>query len=197
MHSKEPHATRIIIKPDVTEADVADFAMSVDWIPLGSRPESERNPYAFIWEDENRAVEIHYIWDGLLDMAYLYLRGPGTREVERLLRTGVPNWTYVELLDQLRAATRAEDVIDAVCRIALSRESETPEAVDLLVNAATGDSGTRQAVITAAGYLEWRPLIELAQRLREHDPDTEVRKEAALVLDAIADDALARSDISS
>jgi hypothetical protein len=185
-HNK-PHTIRIIIKPGITEEDVAELAVSVGWIPLGSRPASPRNPYAFVWEDENHDVEIHYVYDNLLDMAYLYLQGRNTHEVELLARAGLASWTYVELLDQLKTATRAEDVIDAICRIALSREAETHEAVNLLVSATSGDAGIRRAVITAAGYLEWPPLIELAQRLRACDPDVEVREEAALVLDAIAE----------
>src|SRR6266568_3431325 len=142
---------RIILKQRVTEDDVADLAMTERWVPLGMRPASERNPYAFVWEDEIEDVQIHLVWDNYLQMPYLYLRGRDVACVERRLREKLETWSYEDILRQVETADRPEDLVDGICRIALSREPESGRSRDPLLRAGAHEHpGVRRAFVMAA-----------------------------------------------
>ena len=65
-----------------------------------------------------------------------------------------------------------------------------PAPVDSAVQAfeslsRSSDTGLRQAVVVATGYLPWPPLVEIVRRLAKTDPVDHVRHNARVLLDGI------------
>jgi hypothetical protein len=188
------HRARVILHPDVTDEQIEDVAMDLDWMELGIKPATEKTPYQRIWEDEIAKVVVRYIWDDLLRQPFLTLQGEDVSTVEQRICNALPSFTPEEIVESLHSASGYEPVIDAIALVALlghagyGELSEDPEIVRLLeMRAQSEHPEVRNAVITAAGYLEWPAMLELVAGLRDRDPDQDVREQADLVLNAIAE----------
>jgi hypothetical protein len=186
MHQPES-STRILLPPHVTEYDVRSTALDLGWIPLGNRPATEDRRYEYIWEDEVARVYIHFVLDDVLATVFLYLHGEDTAAVEREIRDRLPTSTLEEARAQLRAAQDSGATIDAIRRIAALEPAADTEIGELLTAAAgEPDRNVRRAVASAIGYLEWPSLLSTLERLKDRDPDGEVREDARTIWDAIA-----------
>jgi hypothetical protein len=181
-------SARVLLRPEVTEEQVEDVSLDLGWVVLGSRVATDTTPYEQVWQDENAAVYVHFVWDDLLALAFLLLHGGDVPTVERKVRAALPTYTYDEVLTELRSATDGAQLTDSIFRLAVLRPAEDPEVIELLQRAAgSKDAAVRRCVVHGVSYLEWPALLTLIADLRENDPDQTVREDAALVLDAIAE----------
>jgi hypothetical protein len=185
---------RVLLHLNVTEEQLEELALDLDWMPKGLRAATDKAPYQHVFQDETAGVYIHYVWDELLRIPYVLLRGDDVAAVEEKIRRSLPTYTYDEVVEHLRSASGRESVIDAICQVALLRSAEDrdsaedPEIVELLRRERQSDDvEIRRAVVTCAGYLEWPALLALITEVREIDSNETVRQDATLVLDAIAE----------
>ena len=174
---------RIVLRPGVTEDDLEDVALDVGWILIGSMAANDLTPYRTVWDDENDGTEVTYIWDDLVSMAYVYLRDGDVAAAEAVVRSRVGTFGLDDLLHDLAAAATGPSAVEAVCRIAVARPEPDAWILGHLRRLAHSPDGmVRIAVVTAIGYLEWGPLLELLREMRSADSDPAVRREAGIVL---------------
>src|SRR5882757_9268412 len=109
--------TRVLLRPDVTEEMVEDLALDLGWVMLGSHPPTDTAPYERVWEDEVSNVHVRYVWDDLLELAFMLLRGRDVAEPEARILEALPTYTYGDVLDELRAASGRDHIVDAIARL--------------------------------------------------------------------------------
>ena len=179
---------RVLLQPQVTEADVDTYGLDAGWIPLGERPAGDTVPYAFVWDVEDAGVQAEFVRDDLVQVDYLYLHGDDADGVARVAaetRARLPTWTFDEMLERLGAAGDRDVRLDSLLRLGVTRQPPTATAVaPLLATADDPDRWVRQGFVTVAGYLEWPELLERVRGLLG-DPDPGVAGQARIVLGAL------------
>jgi HEAT repeat protein len=95
-----------------------------------------------------------------------------------------------EALNALRTADTRDEKLRLVHAAALSAsEQDTEEGVvqEFRNVMRDPDAGVRQSVVIAMGYFPHPGLVELVRELRDRDPVEHVRRNAAILLDGLAE----------
>lgn len=178
---------RLVLKPDYTLRALKRVAWDLDWDVVDLRRE-ETGAFVDIWVTYDKQAEIHHVDDQPIGMRYVTVWGEEAKGVAEQIRQNCDVWTWREAQLALRAATDRNDKLAALYAVALAApEAQNSSLVDdFRAITEDPDTGVRQAVIIATGYLPWLGLVKLVEELRDNDPDQQVRDNAQMMLDALS-----------
>ena len=179
-------SARLVLRPGVGREAISRVAWERDW-DIHDIGDANSDVYIDVWFTQDERAEIHYVEDSLVGLSYVTLRGEDADIVEQQIRRDCELWELPQALSDLRQAVDRNDRLRSVYAVALTAPAEQDEQiVDLYREVASdSDSGIRQSVIVATGYLPWPALQELVRELQSHDPADHVRKNAEIMLEGI------------
>ncbi|WP_436960259.1 HEAT repeat domain-containing protein [Streptomyces sp. SudanB182_2057] len=181
------NATRIVLKRDVSRDQVGYVAYDAKWRIHSVTRESE-SPQRQVWITKTGDTVITFLEDPYLGLRYVVVQGAQVSEVVHLLRASLPCWTSEEALDFLRQSSHSDEKIHAVYLVAATAPGdEDPQVAATLRNVAREeDPEVRLALLVGMGYLaEWATVRSIANSLVLNDPNDEVRRSAALLLEGL------------
>lgn len=177
---------RVALKGDVSREDVENLAWDLDWLLAEMADPSGDRPYEDVWATADERTAIHYIEDPVLELSYLVVEGGDVDAVVDQIRGAVGTYTPQEALEALRMASSRDEKIEAIYLLAIASGNEDNEVLTALSKAAEDkDADVRHSVVVATGYLGWRQLRVLLERMRDGDQTQSVRDDAALMLEAL------------
>ncbi len=176
---------RIVLRETVSESDIDAAAWDNDWSLIRTIKADENTPHEVIWQDTFQNVKIHYIEDFYIGIAYCVVYGDDVESVVEDIHTTLPTYTDNDVLKMLESfRDDQENLIKAIYYLGLI----TPQEFDLKFFALFKDvlfhsnPLIRSAVITAIGYVGWEAFKSLLESLQQSDPDSQVRKDAEVML---------------
>lgn len=179
------NTVRIVLQETVSEKDVDSAAWDNDWSLIQTIKADENVPHEVIWQDTFQNVNIHYIEDFYIDVAYIVLRGEDLAPVVEDIYAKLPIYTEDYVFKMLEdSSDDQENLIKAIYYLALMAPQQYSLKFfttfkDLLSHPS---SIVRSAVITAIGYVGWQASKSLLESVQQSDPDAEVRKDAEVML---------------
>ncbi|BDA71243.1 hypothetical protein CAL7716_054090 [Calothrix sp. PCC 7716] len=176
---------RIVIQETVSEKNVDAAAWDNDWSLIKTIKADENTPHEAIWCDSIENVNIHYIEDFYIGIAYFVLRGDELDSVIEDIRATLPTYTEDDVFKMLEDYKDDQDnLVKAIYYLGLIAPQQfSPLYFNLFKDVLSHkDPIVRSAVITAIGYLGWQAFKDLLEPLQNSDPDLEVRKDASVML---------------
>lgn len=176
---------RIVLQETVSERDVDSAAWDNDWSLIQTIKADENTPHEVIWQDTFQNVNIHYIEDFYIDVAYIVLRGEDLAPVVEDICAKLPIYTEDDVFKMLENSSNdQENLIKAIYYLGLMAPQQYSLKFftifkDLLSHR---NSIIRSTVITAIGYVGWQAFKSLLESVHQSDPDAEVRKDAEVML---------------
>lgn len=177
---------RFVLKDSCTSGAFKRLTWGFDWdlVDLGRVDAGARID---VWETEDEKTEIHLVTDEPIGLRYIVLHGQRQERVIHQITENCALWSYEEAVAALRGAASRNETLTGVYTVALTAPEDEDENVldDFRKVGQDPDPGVRQSLVTAAGYLPWRGLVELVADLHAHDPVGFVRDNAGILLEGM------------
>lgn len=175
----------VILQDTVSESDVDAAAWNNDWSLVRTIKADENTPHEVIWQDSFQNVNIHYIEDFYIGLAYFVVRGDDLDSVVEDIHGILPIYTEDDVFEMLENFRYDEEnLVKAIYCLGLTAPEQFSLKFFGLFKEILFHSSpmVRSAVITAIGYVGWPAFKNLLQSLQQSDPDLEVRKDAEVML---------------
>ncbi|MGW7681361.1 hypothetical protein ACWGID_11505 [Kribbella sp. NPDC054772] len=178
---------RLVLRESFTSDDMDFVSMQRGWVLRQARM-PEAGAFVDVWVTLDGRAEIHLVDDEPIGVRYVTVRGPGSSEVSDQVRSDCALWTTTEALQALTAASDSPGTITAGYVAALSATPDEADAVAqaLLPLAEHPDPAVRRAFVVAAAYFSHPTLVERISRLASSESADQVRTDAQLVLEGLA-----------
>jgi hypothetical protein len=176
---------RVVLQETVSESDVDAAAWNNDWSLIRTIKADENTPHEVIWQDSLKNVNIHYIEDFYIGIAYFVVRGDDLDSVVEDIYAALPICTKDDVFEMLENFRNdQENLVKSIYRLGLTApEQFSPLFFSLFKEMLFHSSPMiRSAAIAAIGYVGWPAFKSLLESLQQSDPDLNVRKDAEVML---------------
>jgi hypothetical protein len=176
---------RIVLQETVSEKNVDAAAWDSDWSLIKTIKADENTPHEVIWLHSFENVNIHYIEDFYIGIAYFVLRGDELDSVIEDICASLPTYTEDDVFKMLEDYKDDQDnLVKAIYYLGLIAPQQFSSLYFNLFKDVLShkNSIVRSAVITAIGYVGWQAFKDLLEPLQNSDPDLEVRTDASVLL---------------
>lgn len=111
---------RIALQESVSERDVDATAWDNDWSLLRTIKADDDTPHEVIWQDPVENVEIHYIEDFYIGLAYLVLQGEDLKSVFEDIQVSLPIYVENDVFKMLvKSRDDQENLVKAIYYLGL------------------------------------------------------------------------------
>lgn len=177
--------TRIVLQDTVSESDVDAAAWDNDWSLIRTIKADENTHNEVIWSDTVENVNIHYIEDFYIGIAYCVVHGDNIESVVEDIHATLSTYRENDIFKMLENfKDDQENLIKAVYYLGLIAPTVfSLKFFSLFKGILLHHSPIiRSAVITAIGYVGWEEFKSLLESLEQSDPNSEVRKDSEVML---------------
>lgn len=178
---------RIAFKSNVHLGRIQTFAWDRNWNITGATREGE-SPTRFSWETIDGRTEIIYLEDPYIGINYVLIKGDSVLPVADDIRPTLDCWSFDEAISLATGSTDRDAKIRGIYVSALSASrSERDRLVQVFRQlAGDADPDIRHALLVGIGYVgPDSRLREIAESLRDNDPDDNVRRDAGLLIEGL------------
>ncbi|MBA3462935.1 MAG: hypothetical protein H0T46_23470 [Deltaproteobacteria bacterium] len=181
---------RIVLDNRTVEDELVAIAGKNNWGLRDFNAKSGDQPAERIYATRDRATQIHWIDDHKIGVVYIYVQGPKTSKIERLLRQKLVHHPSKLILERARDAKLAPaDRRDALYHLALDKMQHgfDQETFDIYKHAMQDpDPFVRGSAVLGSTYLGWPQLAEPMRALATADePDESIRQDAATLVERL------------
>ncbi|MDI2128144.1 HEAT repeat domain-containing protein [Yinghuangia seranimata] len=144
---------------------------------------AEQAPNEAIWLTSDANTVIRWVEDDLIDVTYIAVLGADAEAVAERIRTAMPTDDVAQLRARAIADRDPGLLIDVLYRTAVVAWSGYDREAFALLRWGLHDPDPllRRAALVAVSITRWHAFAEVLQDIRTHDPDDEVRDQAARV----------------
>lgn len=178
---------RIAFKPNMELGRMQTFAWGRNWNITGATREDE-SPTRFSWETMNGGTEIIYLEDPYIGINYLLVKGDSVISIAEDVRSTLDCWSFEEAVLLATGSTDRDAKIRGIYISALSASRNERHRLVSAFGQLSGDADPdiRHALLVGIGYVGPDPrLREIAEELRDNDPDDGVRRDAGLLIEGL------------
>jgi hypothetical protein len=178
---------RIVFKPSVELGPIQTYAWRRNWNITGATREDE-SPTRFSWETIDGEAEIVYLEDPYIGINYALIKGNSVLSVSDDIRSALDCWSFAEAVSLAAGSADRDAKIRGIYVGALSASRNERDRLVSVFQQLTEDADpdVRHALLVGIGYVGADArLREIAEELRDNDPDDEVRRDAALLLEGL------------
>jgi hypothetical protein len=176
---------RVVLQESVSEADIDSAAWDNEWSLVKTIKGDENTPHEVIYRTEDEQAFIHYIEDLYIDMAYLVVRSEEPEAAIEEIRASLQTHDEEEIHQMVKDAANIEELVRAVYYAGLAAPQQyDPTSFKLFKDIlSSSNPKARRAGITAIGYVGWSEFKEILEKIKEADPEPDVRKDAEIMLE--------------
>ncbi|QDG52273.1 HEAT repeat domain-containing protein [Persicimonas caeni] len=179
----------LILKPEVTRADVlaAANALDFDWTEDYEAVPEQGIFFNRVWVDREETTAIILIEDTSLDLNVLVTKGRRAKKTARQLAKRLDVWSEQELWRAVERASSAEALSASLRRWTMGRlyDMSRRERSALEEYLEHKSPAVRLAAVDSMGYLGHPGFIGLLDDVANADDDEQVRQAAQFVADGI------------
>ncbi len=178
---------RLLLKEHVSEANVATEASHNNWLWWDLIERNNKNPYEVIWITKDKKTSIHYIYDHLIALRYLVVRGDKEEEITEQAKASLAVYSRGDIFSMVQQASSLEMLIQSVYHVAIAAPEKYDSEFFRLFEGFLSSSSVelRRATILAIAYVSWSEFRPLLENIKSNDVDAEVRTNASLVADGL------------
>jgi len=178
---------RLVLKGSASDDDISDAAWKHNWLRWDEHQPGPDSPYEMIWITKDQQSSLHFVKDHLIGVDYFLAEGPKAEELMEQVKSEFKTYNLDELLAKAKRAKGRDQNIEVIYQLAVAAPAKADNQVLRVFeeSATAKDADVRQAVIVAAGYVQWPEMETLLQRLAHDDPAPGPRHDAALMLEGL------------
>lgn len=134
-----------------------------------------------MWASHDTNTSVHYIEDNFINLDYVMVLGENYKLVAPLITEHVRVVPRSEVIQYAKDAQTWEEMAYAVEGVAATASSEfDTELFGIIGRAIHHDNEeVRHAALRAIAYVEWHECANLILELAAHDPNNEIKSNAA------------------
>ncbi len=186
--------TVLVFKDPVQDADVRQEKLSTvawqqDWDLCKINKRCEHNPFSKVWMTQDEKTGITYIENHYVNIPYIIIRGENQEKIAEVLSRKFDFYAINELSSFIYSNPEDDTQIARAIQlfdITLGESSFNDSYFEIYQFCLSHPiSNVRRAAMFAAagvGWPEFRPVLE---RIRDSDPDLELRRYANTTLEAM------------
>jgi hypothetical protein len=190
---------RLVLPDDATEEDVHNFAMSLGWplqneIPANTEEGTSRE---LVWHDDP-SISMHFYEDEISGFDFIIIIGEDPDAVhttQESVEGHLHTWRPSELLESFAGKHSDDELAQVTIRAGLGAPKEFDQAFfEAIRNSARNSHDrVREAAVWAMSYRPWPAYRSVLEERASTDPDLELRKLAAAVLEEYDDAGIGRT----
>ena len=183
--------SRISLKKNVTIKDIHKLVWYSNWELYKIIPASEESPFERVWFTPDKQTSIHYIEDDIIGINYLVVDGNNQTKIISEILNSLDTFEKYEILDFLQKEINSEEedeYINAVYHLGIiaTPDKYEQELFELFEKVFSHpNTEVRHAAIMATHYAGWFELKVPLEKIKNTDPDVNIREFANSALYAL------------
>lgn len=175
---------RIALKPHVSLRDVQTFSVDQNMNITAATREDE-TPTRFGWETLDGATSLDYLEDQITGVSYITLKGDEIAFLSEEIHGNLATWSFREAVQLISADRDRDSIIQGIYVSAISAARKDIPAISTAFRSVVRhpDREVRRALLIGIGYATVSSeLREIAESMRNSDPDEDIRLDAGYLL---------------
>ena len=177
------------MQESVSRDEVETLAWDKNWHFENEQPRSDHHPFDTItWITAGGQTVINYVDDYIINVRYLVIDGPESDTIVQQVRSALATYSNADIQRKFKNAQNRESRITAIYQLAIAAPQTFDEQLNEQLESvfADPDPQIRHAAIVAVGYIGWPELRQKLEQLKISDPESSIRHDAELMLEALA-----------
>jgi hypothetical protein len=178
---------RIALKPHTTLRTVQTFSVDQNMnITMASRENDP--PVRFGWATLDGTTSLDYLEDQITGVSYITLKGRRIADLSEAIRRDIATWSFQEAVQLISSDGDRDTVIQGIYVSAISAARKDVPAILSSFRSAIhhSDREVRRALLIGIGYATVNEAFrEIAEDIRDFDPDEGIRRNAGDLLTAL------------
>ncbi|MFF9511017.1 hypothetical protein ACF1BU_31565 [Streptomyces sp. NPDC014724] len=175
---------RIALKPHVGLRDVQTFSVDQN-MNITTATREDETPVRFGWETLDGTTSLDYLEDNITGVHYITIKGQRIAEFKESIRGNLATWSFQEAAQLISENNQRDTIIQGIHVSAITAARKDVPALSAAFQrmARQPDREVRRAVLIGIGYATTSAeLREIAQEMKNSDPDEDIRLDAEHLL---------------
>jgi HEAT repeats len=174
---------------DIRQEELSTIAWQHDWELCKIEKRGEHNPFLKAWLTQNEETGITYIENHLVNVPYIVIRGKNQEQVAKALSASFCFYDVDKLCNFIHSDPKDKSQLArAICLFGIAVGEEKFNAnyfscFEFCLSHPNSD--VRRAAMLAVSGVGWPEFKSILERIRDNDPDLELRNYATTTLESM------------